>query len=125
MMEATEITEPAALIRIAKLYSPALSPTELYEATRGVWRVGPRKEGVRLAFAVAEGTIVEVYEVGAWHAAGSTAYSTRPLSEVQLPGRWEFSGKVASGEARAKYVGKSVAHYFSRGSANPVVYVNT
>ena len=89
MMEATEITEPAALIRIAKLYSPALSPTELYEATRGVWRVGPRKEGVRLAFAVAEGTIVEVYEVGAWHAAGSTAYSTRPLSEVQLPGRWE------------------------------------
>jgi hypothetical protein len=124
-MDAVQIAEPAALIRIAKQYSPALSPAALYEATRGVWRVGPRKDGVRLAFAIAERVIVEVYEVGAWHAAGSSAYSTRPLAEVQVPGRWEFSGKVASPGVRAKYLGKSVAHYFPRGSANPVVYVNT
>ena len=112
------------LIRIAKLYSANLSSTALYEATRGVWRVGTRRDSVRLAFAVAEGTVVEVYEVGAWHAAGSTAYSTRALSQVQVPGRWEFSGKVASADVRSRYVGKSVAHYVRRGAVNPIVYVN-
>ena len=116
--------EPAVLIRIAKLYSPALTPIELYEATRGVWRVGSRKDSVRLALTIARGTVVEVYEVGSWHAAGTTPYVTRPSAEVNWPGRWEFSGKVASHSVRAKYVGRSLAHYFPRGAANPIAYAN-
>lgn len=118
------VTEPALLIRIAKLYSPCLSPIELYEATRGVWRVGPRKGAVQFALSIARGLVVEVYEVGVWHPAGTTAYTTRSQSEVRLPGRWEFSGKVASPAIREKYLGMSVAHYFPRGAVNPIAYVN-
>jgi hypothetical protein len=118
------ISEPALLIRIARLHSPGMTNDELYEATRGVWRIGSRRDGARLALAVARGLVVEVYELGAWHAAGSTPYATRPLADVDVPGRWEFSGRVASAAVRDKYLGKSVAHHFARGAVNPIAYVN-
>lgn len=118
------VTEPALLIRIAKLFKPGMSPQQLYEATRGVWKLGPRRDSAEYALCVANGVVQEVYAVGAWHAAGTTAYSTRPLSEFSIPGRWEFSGKVAAEAVRSKYVGQSVAHYFDQGNASPVCYVN-
>ena len=36
----------------------------------------------------------------------------------------EFTGPLATDAIRQKYVGKSVASYFTRGSQAPVVYVN-
>ena len=35
-----EITEPTLLIRINRRYEPAMEGDALYEATRGVWRIG-------------------------------------------------------------------------------------
>ncbi len=118
------ITEPALLIRIAKLYKPDFTAAQLYETTRGVWRVGERRNRVQLALAVANGVVVEVFVVQGWFPAGSTKYCTRPLNDVNVEGRWEFSGAAASDAVRAKYVGKSVQHYFVRGAVNPVLYVN-
>ena len=97
----------------------------MYEATRGVWKLGERRNAVQYAFAVANGVIREVFTVEQWHPAGTAKYATRrPSEEVGLEGRWEFIGHPASSELRAKYVGRSVAHYFARGAANPVLYVN-
>jgi len=118
------VTEPALLIRIAKLYRPGMTPQELYEATRGVWKLGPDKDSAEFALCVANGVVQEVYAVGAWHQAGTTPYATRPLSAVSIPGRWEFSGKVAPQIVRGKYVGQSISHYFETGNASPVNYVN-
>lgn len=118
------ITEPALLIRISRLYQPGMSPEELYEATRGVWKLGHGKGAAEYALSVANGIVQEVYAVGAWHEAGSTPYTTRPMSQVAVPGRWEFTGAMAAAEIREKYVGQSVAHYFERGNVNPVNYVN-
>jgi hypothetical protein len=118
------ITEPALLIRIAKLYNAGMTPQQLYEATRGVWRLGPDKDSAQFALSIANGVVQEVYAVGAWHQAGTTPYFTRPLSQVSIPGRWEFTGKVAVPAIRDKYLGKSVAHYFEKGNASPVNYVN-
>jgi hypothetical protein len=70
------------------------------------------------------GIVREVYSIGAWHAAGTTRYETRPLTQVAVPGRWEFSGEVAPDAVRQRYLGQSLAHYFAKGSASPVVYVN-
>ena len=123
-MKHITITEPAILVRIAKLYSPRMSAQALYEATRGVWRIGQRRESVHFAIAVAEGIVREVFMVGAWYAAGTTTYHTRSPSAVQIPGRWEFVGKLASDNLRSRYVGQSVAHYFRKGGANPITYVN-
>ena len=118
------VTEPALLIRIPKLYRPDMSPHELYEATRGVWKLGPDKDRADYALCFANGVVQEVYEIDAWHQAGQTHYETRELKDVAIPGRWEFSGKVAPEAVRSKYLGLSVVHYFQQGQSNPVSYVN-
>ncbi len=122
--EPIEVTEPALLIRIPRFYRRGMSAQALYEATRGVWKVGQRREVAKFAFAVFEGLIMAVYEIESWHPAGSTVYTTRHSEEVRRPGRWEFCGREAGGNMAAKYVGRSVASCFPRGQQNPVVYVN-
>ena len=118
------ITEPSLLIRIAKLYKAGMSSLQLYEVTRGVWKLGPRRNSAEYALAIANGVVQEVYAVGAWHQAGTTPYSTRPQSQVAIQDRWEFTGTQAPTVIRNKYLLKSVAHYFQRGNARPVNYVN-
>lgn len=118
------VTEPALLIRIAQSYHPDITPEGLYEVTRGVWRVGPRREQAEIALAVADGIVREVYAIHHWHPAASTPYRTRPFDDVNVEGRWEFTGKVASDPLRNKYLDQSVAHYFARGNVSPVMYVN-
>jgi len=118
------VSEPALLIRIAQLFSERMPPQALYEATRGVWRIGERRSAVRYALAVADGLVREVFAVNQWHPAGTTPYNTRAPKDVRLAGRWEFTGALAPEPLRAKYIGKSVAHYFPRGATNPIKYVN-
>jgi hypothetical protein len=120
------IRHRSILIRINVSYSMDLSPLELYEATRGVWRVDARRvERVELAFAVYRGIICEVYRITGWYPSGTTRYTTRDDSHFTScdPPRMEFEGVVAD-DVRHLYVGQSVKHYFARGSANPITYVN-
>jgi hypothetical protein len=37
------IREPAIVIRINRLYRPGMSAAELYDATRGIWKIDPRR----------------------------------------------------------------------------------
>ncbi len=100
-----------------------MTPLELYEATRGTWKLGERRKGARYAFAVFEGVVREVYEIEAWHHAGSTPYATRDAAKLKLD-RWEFTGRPADESIRSEYVGGSVAAYFRRGQQMPTLYVN-
>lgn len=56
------VTEPAILIRINQLYRSGMNATELYEVTRGVWRVGVRCEQAHYALAVFQGVVKAVYK---------------------------------------------------------------
>ncbi len=86
------IKEPAILIRINNLYRPPMSPGELYDATHGVWKVHRKRASkVKLAFAVFEGVVREVYEVEDWFDAGSTFLTRHPQGEP-IPRRSEFVG---------------------------------
>jgi hypothetical protein len=123
-MPSVDVTEPALLIRIPKLFYEGITPDALYEATRGVWVLGPRRESVRFALAVADGVVRGVFTVNQWQPAGTAAYETRDIKDYPLDGRWKFTGDVAPDSLRDKYIGKSVAHYFQRGNANPCMYVN-
>lgn len=123
-MPILNITEPALLIRISKLFKNGMTDEQLYEATRGVWKIGIDRENAQYAFSVAKGIVQEVYQIGAWQPAGSAHYKTRPRKDVSIAGRWEFTGKVAPDAVRGKYVGRSVADYFKPGNAAPVNYVN-
>ena len=118
------ILEPALLIRVNRLYRHGMSEAELYDVTRGVWRLSKRRTSAKLALAVFEGVVREVYEIEQWHSAGTTTYITRASDDVNREGRWEFTGQKTDTAIRDCYLGGSVESYFPRGLQSPVVYVN-
>ncbi len=119
-----KINEPAILIRINRLYHYGMTDTQLYDATRGIWKVGSRREKAEYAFAVYEGIVREVYAISRpWLPAGSTYFARRP-SGYGSRDRWEFVGTLAEDRIRNKYRGKYVGHYFKQGAQNPIAYVN-
>lgn len=123
LTSAARVTDPVVLIRVRRAFRPGMSDLELYEATRGVWRIGPRREKVRYALAVCEGLVQEVYEILQWQPAWTTPYKTRTFENTRVPGRWEFVGRLAPEQVRHRYRSKSVREYFSRGAQNPITYV--
>lgn len=118
------IGEPVMLIRINRLYRHGMSDLELYEATRGVWKVGDRREKAKFALAVFEGIVREVYKINSWYPAGTNHYESRSERDVNIPGRWEFLGEVAPIDIREKYVGRSVKEHLPPNAQNPITYVN-
>ena len=123
MPERADFVDPVMLIRIPKAFKLGMSDLALYEATRGVWKVGPRREQAQYALAVYQGVVQEVYRIHHWQPAGTVSYQTRRFEKALLAGRFEFVGSVAAEPIRQRYVQKSVAHYFTRGAQNPIAYV--
>jgi hypothetical protein len=119
-----DIDDPVLLIRINRLYRHGMSSSDLYEATRGVWKLSERRNGAKFAFAIFEGVVREVYEIHSWHPAGKNHYASRPKVDVTISGRWEFLGQIASDEIRDKYVDHSVKRYLPAKAQNPIAYVN-
>ena len=125
------VDEPVIFIRINQLFRYSMSEMELYEYTRGKWKLDPtRASKAKYALAVFEGIIQEVYEIHHWYKAGTT-FGLRLEKEQaesdeteQWEGRYEFIGNLAPPEIRNKYKFMSVEHYFQRGNANPIMYQN-
>jgi len=124
--ERVEIDEPAILIKLIWSYHYGMSEAELYDGTRGVWKLSNRRNSAKYAFAVYEGIVREVYEIQQWFPAGSTFNSRDPEGQElrEYSDRWEFIGRVAASEVRNKYLLKSVEHYFGEYSRSPITYVN-
>lgn len=104
------IVEPSILIIVNKLYYRGMSETDLYEITRKSWKIAPERRRPRLAFAVYNGIVRQVYVIDEWRKSES------------FPNRWEFTGKIAID--KQDYVGKSVSQYLTLGAQNPIKYVN-
>ena len=100
-----------------------MNTEELYEVTRGVWKLGPRRALAQYVLAVFHGVVREVFTIASWHLAGTTPYRFRSHEALRRPGRWEFVGEVAPDSVRACYVGCSVQAHFKQGLQSPVVYV--
>ena len=116
------IQEPSILIRITEVYRPQMTPSELYDATRASWKLGPNRERAKYAFAVFEGIVREVYEISKWLPAGST-FNFRDPRGVRAPDRWEFVGRLAPERLRQRYINRDVSGYFKQGAQNPIAYV--
>ena len=104
---APDIAERAILFRIPRLWSPVMSPAELYGATRGWWPVGRRREDADYAFAVSGGVIREVYEIHGWR--------ERRRGDCQWPvgsARWRTVELPVGGQQNCPLV----ANRFARGS---------
>jgi hypothetical protein len=131
--EEVAIKHSALLINISQLYRHGMSAVELYDATRKSWRVGPRREQIEYAMTVHRGVIREVYQVAAWLPANSTMTALGTTSnivgseqigdDIELGERYEFVGRIAENSVRKRYLGKSVRHYLTPGSQNPIKYV--
>lgn len=120
-----EIKHRALLIRVNKSYRHGMGELELYEATRGIWRLGERREKVEYAFAIFHGLVREVYQVSSWYPACTIPYKTRAFSDSSTKSsRWEFDGKIAPAEIRNLYCGKSIHQYLKYGNQSPTTYVN-
>lgn len=103
-------TEPVVLININKKYYPEMSVEEMYEATRGNWKIGERAKKIGTVCAVYRGIIREVFEVTSWN-------------QSEEKGRLYFEGKVASNSVRDMYIHTSVSKFWKQGSQNPIKYV--
>jgi hypothetical protein len=115
-----KVQHKAILITINKLYRSDMSPEELYEVTRGIWKVGEASRNkVEFAMSIYQGIVLEVYRIEQWYPAGTLKYKTRDSSDFKNSGRWEFSGSVAK-DIREEYVDFSVG----KAGQNPIRYVN-
>ncbi len=120
--EPAVIKEASLLIRVQRFFRYNMSAIELYDYTRGYWRVNvERAEKAEIALAVYQGIVQEVYSIRKWFEAGQTFNSRQ---EGGIPGRYEFVGQVAESKVRKQYRFKSVESYFKQGMANPVTYIN-
>lgn len=101
--------KPVMLININKLFDREMTETEIFEATRKSWVVGPRRNTAKYAVATYRGLTREVYEINDWY---------------QIGDRWAFNGKRADEDTRTSLRYKSVAGLSKRGAANPIRYIN-
>jgi uncharacterized protein len=115
-----KVQHKAILITINRLYRSDMSKEELYETTRGIWKVGEtRRNKVEYAMSLYQGIVLEVYRIKQWYPAGTLKYKTRDTSNFINSGRWEFSGSIAK-DIREEYIGFSVG----KAGQNPIRYVN-
>lgn len=118
--EEVDIKHPTILIRINDLFRYGMTDIELYDATRGVWKAGPKRAKAKYALAVFEGVVQEVYEIAGWFRGGSTLCKR---SGTDAPDRWEFVGRIALDSVRNRYRFKSVRSHLPQGAQNPIRYV--
>lgn len=109
-----KIEERAIAFKLTHTYRDELTAAQLYDYTRGVWRVDRKRvQNADFAFALYKGEIKEVYEIERWIAALEATMVEREveLGEItNLSKRQAFIGKIASEGIRQKYVGKSIKH---------------
>ncbi len=65
------VRHKAILFTINRLFRRDMKPLELYETTRGIWRVGRRREKAEYAMSVVSGVVLEVYRIEQWYPAGT------------------------------------------------------
>jgi hypothetical protein len=106
------ITEPAITVKINRTYREGMSAGELYEITRGLWKIDKRKrDRIAYVLAVANGVVKEVYKAVLWQDAGTDTYRFRVHAANDLRRRSEFVGTVARATVRDKYFGQPYKSY--------------
>ena len=110
-IDSSQFTENTMIIKINRMYRENISERELYEATRGWWRVNVNKaKEMKFVLSVANGVVKEVYEDIKWN------------EKDEESGRSAFTGKPTTDTYWKKFIGKSVRGLFTRGESNPIKY---
>ena len=126
VLRLSDIKDNIILIRINKAYHYGMTDFEMYDSTRGIWKLNVENaKKAQYACSVYDGMILEVYQIAEWFAANETMrHYDRPEDQREkVDGRYEFVGRIASAEVRNKYVGKMVSDLFPKGNQNPIKYI--
>lgn len=109
------IEEPVLLFQIPVRWRPEMTPEELFESTRGWWKLGSRREKAEYAFAVSKGVIRAIYRIENWR---ERVEGDRDWEhDVGKRPRWGFTGEPVTD--MPKYLNKSVRHLYKRGQQGP------
>jgi hypothetical protein len=114
----SEFSHRVILVNINRLYRNDMTDEELYETTRGTWRVRADRKNPEFAIAIYQKKVLEVYKINKWYEAGTLKYRTR--DSFQTKNRWEFEGEKAEESVRKQYIGLNV----KRSYGNSIRYIN-
>lgn len=125
------VDEPVVAINIAEQYPLVRNSDDLYNRTRGFWRIKKESaEKANFAFAVYKGVVKEVYEINRWEPAkvqtGQISLSKLNSRIVETGttvnfGRYQFVGKVAQESVRNKYLERHIPIVHGQ---SPILYFN-
>lgn len=124
-LDPNDVTDNIMFIRINKLYRNDMTSLELYEATRGYWKVNiEQARKVDYVLSVYDGMVLEAYAPAEWLPAKATFMERKDSRDAEgVADRYEFVGRIADVPVRKKYVDKSASLFFPPGNANPIKYV--
>ncbi len=104
-----DITDPVIMFKITNTYKNGMKPHEVYDITRGVWKIDLNKaKKYKYALAIYDSVVIEVYEMIEWFEKGSTFNCKAEELKKYEGKRYEFVGKIADDKIRNKYINKSI-----------------
>ena len=112
-----DIQHPVILFQLNKSFHKNMSEEEIYEATRGIWRIGAKGRDThryKYAFGVFKWIVRGVFSIDIWHKGLSTKYKFRPNLHLDEKNklRWEFTSAGKPPQKILKmYLHKSVRKY--------------
>lgn len=102
------IPESVVMFKIQNKWTPEMGISQVYEATRGHWKIGKgTREDARYALAIAHGVVRAVFRIDDWEA----------CREPDLLGRWHFNGEPA--KEMNHLVGTTIKGVFTKGTQSP------
>lgn len=105
-------TTPLVILRIDQKWLPGMDEDQVYDVVRGWWKIGPRRDTVVYAAAVAHGVVRGVYEVFGWQP--RAYFDDHATDHVLGPVRWGFDGQPA--DALQHLIGTDVSTLFPQGA---------
>lgn len=110
-----DITEKIIAFNLCKSYHENLKKNELYDRTRGCWKISLKKaQQCTYAFSVYQNIIRGVYKIEKWLPAEELQRETVP-NEQGESGRYGFEGTPAEPEIQDKYLNKSLENICKKG----------
>lgn len=113
-----EVHEALVMFKIPKLWTPAITEAELYEATRGWWVLGPKARRAKYALAVNKGVTRGVWRIEYWR---ERVAGDRDYDPAEVPPRVGFSGAAAP--EMNHLLNRSIKH-LPQGAGAVAVYLN-
>lgn len=121
--ERAEFKHRILILRLNQHWKQNMSEGELYDITRGIWKLASRRESVEVILAVSNGIVRQVYIPKSWHPAGTTNYIHKhPDIEEKHRSRWEFVGETATENEHLEYMYKDVSWFYKKGEQTSTRY---